>query len=56
MMPRVARIAYTGSSGNEPMSTRNSLTKLLVPGSASEASPARRNTPASFGACAATPP
>ena len=55
-MPTVASTVNTGRVGNEPISTRNSLTKLLVPGRASEASPATRNTPASFGAALATPP
>ena len=56
MMPTVAMIVNTGCDSNEPISTRNSLTKLFVPGMASDARPARRKTPASSGAFAATPP
>ena len=56
MMPTVPRIVKTGAVLNEPISTMNSLTKLLVRGSASEARPAMRNAPASTGALAATPP
>ncbi len=56
MIPTVARIVYTGSRGNEPTSTRNSLTNELVPGSASDDSPATRNVPASNGAILCTPP
>ena len=36
-------------AGNEPISTRNSLTNCRCPGSASEARPAMRKTPASTG-------
>ena len=56
MMPTVARMVNTGRVGNEPISTRNSLAKLLVPGMASEARPAIRNAPDSSGALAPTPP
>jgi len=34
-MPTVARIEYTGWVWNEPIRTRNSLTKELVPGNES---------------------
>jgi hypothetical protein len=56
IMPVVARIVNTGRAGNAPISTRNSLTKLFVPGRASEARPATKKAPPSSGAAAETPP
>ena len=55
-MPTVAMTVNTGSRGNEPISTRNSVTNEFVPGSASDESPASRKHPASTGASFPTPP
>ena len=49
-------IVNTGRVGKEPISVRNSLTKLLVPGSESVARPATSRLPARSGANRATPP
>src|SRR3954468_8018533 len=56
MMPTVATMVNAGRTGKAPTSVRNSLTKLLVPGSESVARPAIRKRPASSGARRATPP
>jgi hypothetical protein len=56
MMPTVAMTAYTLCTVNVPISTRNSLTKGAVPGSASEARPAKKRTPASTGTSLPAPP
>ena len=50
MMPTVAMTCHRLVTVNVPISTRNSLTNGAVPGSASEARPAKKNTPASTGA------
>ena len=56
MMPAVARMAAASYRVNVPTSTRNSLTKVDSPGSASPARPATRNSPASSGATFCMPP
>ena len=56
MIPAVATTAYTGCRAKVPSSTRNSLTNVDIPGSASDDSPMTRKTPPSTGATFATPP
>ena len=55
-MPAVAMTATVLFTVNVPISTRNSLTNGEVPGSASEARPAKKNTPASTGTSLPAPP
>ena len=56
MMPSVAMTATGLFTVNVPISTRNSETNGAVPGSASEARPAKKNTPASTGTSLPAPP
>ena len=56
MMPVVATIARPLCRVNVPTSTRNSLTKVVRPGSASADRPAIRNSPANFGITLLAPP
>ena len=56
MMPAVATTATALCTVNVPSSTRNSDTNGDVPGSASDARPATRNTPASSGTSLPAPP
>lgn len=56
MMPEVAMTATVLFTVNVPINTRNSLMNGEVPGSASDARPAMKNTPASTGTSLPAPP
>ena len=55
-MPVVASTASPLCRVNVPTSTRNSLTNVLMPGSASADRPVSRNSPARIGVTFAAPP